>query len=169
VADKKESQDLCFMAGTSRSQFLARHAAREDRAGEIVDRRGRVLGRHRGHRHYTVGQRRGIGLATGRPLFVLAKDAGSNRIVVGGHDELAVRRVLLAPARLHRDGARVDQVKLRYRSAPVRCELENDPAAGSHDSLALLLHEPVHGVAPGQTACLLERDRVLGYGTIQSS
>jgi tRNA-specific 2-thiouridylase len=168
VANKKESQDLCFMAGTSRKQFLARHAAARDEEGEIVDRRGRTLGRHRGHRHYTVGQRRGIGVPAGEPLFVLEKDARRNRIVVGGHDELAVRRVSLAPATLYRDGARVDRVKLRYRSRPVPCELENHASAGNHDELALVLDEPVHGVAPGQTASLMEGERVLGYGTIHS-
>jgi tRNA-specific 2-thiouridylase len=166
VAEKKESQDLCFMAGTTRERFLSRHAARPDQGGDVVDRRGRVLGRHRGHRHYTVGQRRGLGVAAREPLYVLAKDGAANRVIVGGYDELAMRRVAVAPATLYRDGARVDRVRLRYRSEPVACELEGSPDAGEHDALSILLDEPVHGVAPGQTACLLEGDRVLGYGTI---
>jgi tRNA-specific 2-thiouridylase len=154
------------MAGTTRERFLSRHAARPDQGGDVVDRRGRVLGRHRGHRHYTVGQRRGLGVAAREPLYVLAKDGAANRVIVGGYDELAVRRVAVAPATLYRDGARVDRVRLRYRSEPVACELEGSPDAGEHDALSILLDEPVHGVAPGQTACLLEGDRVLGYGTI---
>jgi tRNA-uridine 2-sulfurtransferase len=169
VADKKESQDLCFMAGTNRAQFLTRHAGEPDRAGAVVDRRGRVLGRHRGHRHYTVGQRRGLGVAAHEPLYVLGKDGGTNTITVGGHDELATRHVTVAPAALHRDGCRVNRVRLRYRSEPVPCELEDAPGVGRHDTLTIRLHEPVHGVAPGQTACLLEGDRVLGHGTIQSA
>jgi tRNA-uridine 2-sulfurtransferase len=169
VADKKESQDLCFMAGTTREQFLSRHTSEPDRAGSVVDRSGRVLGSHRGHRHYTVGQRRGLGVAAREPLYVLEKDGDSNRVIVGGHDELAVHRVNVAPATLYRDGARIDRVRLRYRSEPVPCELEDEPTVGMHDALTVLLHEPVHGVAPGQTACLLEGDRVLGFGTIASA
>jgi tRNA-uridine 2-sulfurtransferase len=166
VAEKKESQDLCFMAGTTREAFLERHASAGDRPGEIVDRRGRSLGRHRGHRHFTVGQRRGLGVAAGEPLYVLAKDAGVNRVVVGTHGELATGAVELAPGRLYREGARVDRVRLRYRSGPVPCSLEGDPAAGEHASLAVRLHEPVHGVAAGQSACLMRGERVLGHGTI---
>jgi tRNA-specific 2-thiouridylase len=96
----------------------------------------------------------------------LEKDGATNRVVVGGYDELAMRRVTVAPATLYRDGARVDRVRLRYRSEPVPCELEDLPGAGEHDALTILLDEPIHGVAPGQTACLLEGERVLGYGTI---
>jgi tRNA-specific 2-thiouridylase len=169
VAEKKESQDLCFMAGTTRERFLSRHAARPDQGGEVVDRRGRVLGRHRGHRHYTVGQRRGLGVAAREPLYVLEKDGATNRVVVGGYDELAMRRVTVSPATLYRDGARVDRVRLRYRSEPVACEIEDAPDAGAHEALTVSLDEPIHGVAPGQTACLLEGDRVLGYGTISSA
>jgi tRNA-specific 2-thiouridylase len=128
-----------------------------------------VLGRHCGHRHYTIGQRRGLGVAARDPLYVLEKDGATNRVVVGGYDELAMRRVSVAPATLYRDGARVDRVRLRYRSEPVACELEDSPGAGAHDSLTVLLHEPVHGVAPGQTACFLEGDRILGSGTISSA
>jgi tRNA-specific 2-thiouridylase len=169
VAEKKESQDLCFMAGTSRARFLSRHSRVRDREGEVVDRGGHVIGRHRGHRHYTVGQRRGLGVASSRPLYVLAKDAASNRVVVGTMEELATDRVAVERATLHRDATRVDRVKLRYRSAPVACEIAGRPAAGEHDSLTLNLREPAHGVAPGQTATFMEGERVLGQGTISSA
>src|SRR5439155_17216796 len=146
--------------------FLARHGGGADRPGEIVDVAGRVLGRHRGHRHYTIGQRRGLGLAAARPRFVIAKDARRNRVMVGDRDELAVGEVTVGPATLYRDGSRVDRVKLRYRSEPVPCKLRDAPAAGPHRSLVVDLHEPMHAAAPGQTACLLEGGRVVGYGTI---
>ena len=84
VADKRESQDLCFVAGLGGRAFLQRHGGPRLRApGDIVDRQGRVLGRHEGHHNYTVGQRRGLGLATPEPVYVLEKDATSNRVVVG--------------------------------------------------------------------------------------
>ena len=84
VADKADSQDLCFLAGTGRARFLARHGGLGDRPGDLVDRRGRRLGRHRGHHDFTVGQRRGLGVGgTGEPLYVLATDAAANTVTVG--------------------------------------------------------------------------------------
>ena len=93
VAEKPESQDLCFLTGTTQKRFLARHGGLEDRSGAIVDSAGRPLGRHRGHRHFTVGQRRGLGVAAGEPLYVLATDPASNLVVAGPREELAAQRV----------------------------------------------------------------------------
>ena len=91
VARKPESQDLCFLAGTNGPDFMSRHGAPGRRAGAIVDRAGTVLGRHEGHQRFTVGQRRGIGVAGPEPLYVLAKDARENRVVVGTRAELGVQ------------------------------------------------------------------------------
>ena len=168
VADKAESQDLCFLAGTGRERFMARHASGEASGrGEILDLGGRVLGAHEGQERFTVGQRRGIGLAAPEPLYVLEKDARANRVTVGPRAALATRRVRLAGGELHRPGARIDGVKLRYRSRATRCRIEGDPPAGRHEELTLALEQPVHGVAPGQTACLLEGERVVGWATIR--
>jgi tRNA-uridine 2-sulfurtransferase len=170
VADRRESQDLCFLAGLGGRSFMRRHgqgALSPARArGEIVDRSGRTLGEHDGHHHFTVGQRRGIGLSAGEPLYVLRKDAGANRVVVGPRSALATRSVVLGGATLHRPGRAVDSVKLRYRAAPVRCRVLGEPPAGRHSRLALELERPVEAVAPGQVACLLAGDRVLGWATI---
>jgi tRNA-specific 2-thiouridylase len=168
VATKRESQDLCFLAGEGKRAFLARHGELPDRAGEVVGPDGRRLGRHRGHHHFTVGQRRGIGVAAGHPLYVLETDAASNRVVVGPHDELAKSSVRLAGATLHRPGARVDRVKLRYRSRPIACSVE-PVRAGAHDRLEVNLADPAYGVAPGQAACLMDGDLVVGRGTIEAS
>ena len=116
VASKADSQDLCFLAGTGRAAFLARHGGARERPGEIVDRGGRVLGRHRGHHGFTVGQRKGIGVAAPEPLYVLATDARTNRVTVGARAELATREVAVRGAMLHRPGEEVDSVRLRYRS-----------------------------------------------------
>jgi len=164
VADKRESQDLCFLAGTTRERFLARHGDARERRGEVVDTGGLVLGTHPGHTRFTVGQRRGLGVATGEPLFVKSTDAAANRVIVGRRSELAMRRVEVEPATLYRDGARVDGVKLRYRSDAVGCRV-----ADGGDRLVIDLHDEVHGVAPGQTACLMDGDRVVGYGTIAAA
>jgi tRNA-uridine 2-sulfurtransferase len=167
VATKRESQDLCFLAGEGKRAFLARHGDLGDSEGDLVDSAGRIVGRHRGHHHFTVGQRRGIGVGAGRPLYVLSRDARSNRVVVGSREELAMSRVRLRDATLHRPGTRVDRVKLRYRSRPISCTIGPVPA-GEHGRLEVELAEPAYGVAPGQTACLMSGDLVVGTGTIDA-
>jgi tRNA-specific 2-thiouridylase len=161
VASKSESQDLCFLAGTGKAAFLARHAGLDDRPGEIVDTAGRVLALHRGAHHFTVGQRKGLGVAAEEPLYVLATDVGSNRVVAGPKAELATSRVPLRGVRLHRDAGEVDRVRLRYHAPAVPARLS---ASGTRGELSL--SEPVDGAAPGQIACLLRGDVVVGWGTI---
>jgi tRNA-specific 2-thiouridylase len=175
VADRPESQDLCFLAGTRRELFLSRHGGRargdtqvgRERPGAIVDESGTVLGIHGGHERFTIGQRRGIGVAAPEPLYVLRKDSARNRVVVGSRSALATSRVALGSAHLHRPAAAVDRVKLRYRSSPVPCHVEQAVPAGGHERLSLALHRPVDGVAPGQTACLMCGDAVIGSATIE--
>jgi tRNA-specific 2-thiouridylase len=166
VAGKPDSQDLCFLAGTDRARFLARHGRIGDRNGAIVDRDGTVLARHRGQHRFTVGQRRGIGVANGAPLYVLDKEPESNSVIVGPLSALRTRSVALRGSRLHRPGARVDRVKLRYRSRPLAARLVGAPAAGRHAALTVELEEEVYGAAPGQLACLMDGELVVGLGTI---
>jgi tRNA-uridine 2-sulfurtransferase len=166
VASKRESQDLCFLAGEGKRSFLARHAGLADNPGEIVDSSGNVVGRHSGFHNFTIGQRRGIGIGGGAPLYVLETDARDNRVVVGAREDLARRRVRVRDAHLRRPGERVNSVKLRYRSRPIDCAVSG--AAGRHDELWLELAEPASGVAPGQTACLMDGALVVGHATIAS-
>jgi tRNA-specific 2-thiouridylase len=172
VASKAESQDLCFLAGEGKRSFLERHGRLREREGEIVAEDGAVLGSHRGHHRFTVGQRRGLGIAGAEALYVLRTDASSNRVVVGSRERLATDRVRVTDAVLHRDGTRVDRVRLRYHSRPLPARVEDArrddrvPEAGSHRELTLRLGEPAYGVAPGQTASLMEADAVIGHATI---
>jgi tRNA-specific 2-thiouridylase len=166
VASKADSQDLCFLAGTNRARFLERHGEISPRPGEVVDPDGRVLGEHPGHELFTVGQRRGLGVYSSEPLFVLEKNAVSNRVVIGPHERLLTDRVRVRGARLHRDGARVDRVKLRYRSQALPARISDAAPAGRHRELMLELDEPVAGAAPGQLACLMDGELIVGWGTI---
>jgi tRNA-specific 2-thiouridylase len=169
VASKVDSQDLCFLAGTDRARFLARHGDIGSRPGTIADTEGNVVGRHDGQHRFTVGQRRGLGIAApGEPLYVLEKDASTNRVIVGPRSALQTTNVLVRSARLHRAGARVDRVKLRYRSRPLPCRISEPakPDPGGQPTLTLELSEPVDGAAPGQLACLMDGDLVVGWGTI---
>jgi len=166
VASKVDSQDLCFLAGTTRQRFLQRHGATEPRPGAVVDSDGNTLGEHNGHELFTVGQRRGLGVYSSEPLFVLDKDADANRVVVGPRERLLTSRVRVRGARLHRDGVRVDRVKLRYRSRPLPARVCDSPPAGRHRELTLELDEPVAGAAPGQLACLMDGELIIGWATI---
>ena len=169
VASKVDSQDLCFLAGTDRARFLERHGRIGDRPGAIVDTHGTVLGGHRGQHNFTVGQRRGIGIAGDQPLYVLEKDAASGRVVVGPRSALRCARVALRSVQLRRDGARVDRVKLRYRAKATPARLSGEHLPGRHSALSVKLGEPVDGAAPGQLACLMDGDLVVGWGTISRS
>ena len=163
VADKRESQDLCFVAGLGGRAFLRRHGGpRLRRPGEIVDRDGRVLGRHEGQHEFTVGQRRGLGLPSPEPLYVLEKDASTNRVTVGPKEQLATTTVRLETARLHRPADQVRQVRLRYHAEPIPCRAIGEDG----DEVRLDLDRPAHAVAPGQLACLMRDDCVVGEGTI---
>jgi tRNA-specific 2-thiouridylase len=166
VASKVDSQDLCFLAGTDRGRFMARHGRLGARPGLLVDHSGEVLGRHRGQHLFTVGQRRGLGISSEEPLYVLDKDATTNRVVVGPRSALHTTRVAARGAELRRAGSRVDRVKLRYRSKPISARLVGDPGPGRHPRVELELGHEAEGVAPGQLACLMDGELVIGWGTI---
>jgi tRNA-specific 2-thiouridylase len=174
VARRPESQDLCFLAGQGKSRFLERHAGLVEREGSIVDRGGRRLGAHGGHHNFTVGQRRGIKVSAPEALYVVATDAEANTVTVGPRAELAARSVRLRDAFLHREGALVDGVRLRYHSRVVPAAarpVATDGVAlpGSHDSLSLELGEEFDAASPGQTAVLLAGDAIVGHGTIAAA
>jgi len=166
VARKPESQDLCFLAGVRRTDLLDRLRARPPKGGEVVTADGRVLARHEGLDRFTVGQRRGVGVADGKPLYVLAKDSSSGRVTVGSREDLAVRALAIDDVELYRDAAAVDRVKLRYRSEPIGCRIAMSLSAGPYRRIDVMLNEPFFAAAPGQVACLLSGERVVGHGVI---
>src|SRR4051794_401461 len=158
VASKADSQDLCFLAGTGRARFLARHGGLRERPGDIVARSGRRLGRHRGHHHFTVGQRRGLAIGgEDQPLYVLRTDARANTVTVGPKGALATTTGALRGGRLHEAETRVGAGKLRYRPPAPPWALRGAPPPPGG---------PVDGAAPGQIACLLRGDVVVGCATI---
>jgi tRNA-specific 2-thiouridylase len=165
VAKKPESQDLCFLAGQGKRKFLRRHGGLTDNEGTVLDGAGRPVGRHPGHHNFTVGQRRGIGVSAPEPLYVLATDAAANTVTVGTREELQTRRVRIRDATLHRDGARVDAVRLRYHSRALPASI-GATGRGRHEALEIALGEEFVGASPGQTAVLLEGETIVGHGTI---
>ncbi len=158
AATRAESQEACFLGGGDYRSFLERRGLAPT-LGPVVDEDGRVLGSHRGHWRYTPGQRRGLGIAAGRPLFALRTSAETNTVVVGPRESLACTSMTVS-GRLH---IPVDhaEVKVRHRSPPVRAAVR-PTGRGFHLELAA----PAYGVAPGQTAVLYEGDAVVGAGTV---
>jgi tRNA-specific 2-thiouridylase len=160
AARRPESQEACFLGGGDYRAFLERQGL-VPREGSIVDEEGAVLGTHAGHWRFTPGQRRGLGLAAARPLYVLRTEPGSNTVVVGPHESLAVRE-LRARGRLYVPVERCE-VQVRHRATPVPALVE--PVAGGFTAR---LEEPAFGVARGQVAVLYDGDAVVGAGVVRS-
>jgi tRNA-specific 2-thiouridylase len=158
AARRAESQEACFLGGDDYRAFLERQGVRSD-PGDVVDTHGARLGSHDGYWRFTPGQRRGLRVNGGRPLYVLRTDAATNTVTVGSRDGLATTTVE-ARGRLHVP-VTTGAVKLRYRSEPV-------PAAvvPADDGFVLQLHEPAYGVARGQFAVVYDDDVVVGAGAI---
>ncbi len=172
VAGQPDSQDLCFLAGTDRTRFLARHAKLEPVAGAIVDVRGRKLGEHGSIHRFTVGQRRGLGIGGREPRFVLATDPRANTVTVGSRESLLTNAFELEDVRLRNDARFVNAVKIRARGACRPCKLAapstsaRAPEQARRVRMTVELAQPLERTAPGQIACLYRGDVVVGYGTV---
>jgi tRNA-uridine 2-sulfurtransferase len=159
VAGRSESQEACFLGGGDYREFLLRHGL-EAADGPVVGEDGRVLGRHAGFWRFTAGQRRGLGVAAGSPLYALRTDPATNTVVAGPRESLALETIF-ARGRLYVPVTRAD-VKWRYGSPAVPARVE-----AVEDGLRLELQEPAYGVAPGQSAVLYEDEVVVGAGVIR--
>lgn len=167
TAKRPDSQDLCFLAGDDYRSFLQRNAPEMLRPGEIVTHEGRVLGRHTGLPDYTIGQRKGLGIASPVPLYVLAKDAASNTLTVGSADELGSRELLavdvnwtsgIVPAESFRA-----EIKSRY-TAQTAPALVTPLERGA--KFRAVFDAAQRDLTPGQAAVIYEGDQVLGGGVI---
>jgi len=166
VAGRRDSQDLCFLAGTRQADFLARHGGLRHRPGAILDGHGSRLGEHLGAHLFTTGQRRGLGIGGGEPMYVLTTDARANTVTVGPRGGLLARTVAVRDLTLHRHAGCVDGVRLRAHGRTHRCHLTQGLDAGRHPRARVELAEPAERTAPGQLACLYAADVVVGHGTV---
>ncbi len=171
VADKPDSQDICFVPDGSYARVVEKLRPGAAEPGEIVDLEGRVLGRHQGIIGYTIGQRRGLGIGgTAAPLYVVRLEPAARRVVVGPRAALACDRVAVAELNwLEADGpakeGRAVEVKLRSTQAPAPARIVPDGAGGAE----VILETPQDGVAPGQAAVVYDGTRVLGGGWISAA
>jgi tRNA-specific 2-thiouridylase len=166
TASRKDSQDLCFLAGEDYRNFLQRNAAEMLQPGEILTRGGRSVGRHTGLANYTIGQRKGLGVASPVPLYVLGKDSAANTLIVGTQEELGSRELTArqvnwlsgeAPAQPFRA-----HVKIRYTAR--EAEALVTPLDG--DGVRVTFDAPQRDITAGQAAVFFQGDLLLGGGII---
>jgi tRNA-uridine 2-sulfurtransferase len=165
VADKPDSQEICFVPDDDYASFVSRRAPDLPREGLIVDQGGRVLGRHPGTHHFTIGQRKGLGLMAAAPVYVLALDAGTQTIVVGPREALE-RRTLTASGVNWVLGPPADSVRIsaqiRHRHPPASATVRAEGEAGA----AVVFDEPQIAITPGQAVVFYDDDVVVGGGWI---
>jgi tRNA-specific 2-thiouridylase len=166
VSDRPDSQDLCFLGNGDYRDFLARHTPGAAQPGPILDTAGRKLGEHRGLPYYTIGQRKGLGIAAPRPLYVLALDTARNAVVVGMAEELG-RRDLTAVDVTYVGGQPPEgplpvTAKIRYKAPGAAATLVPLPGKRAR----VQFDEPLRDITPGQGVVFYQGDAVLGGGTI---
>lgn len=165
TADKPDSQEICFIPDNDYGRFLKDYRGEQQTDGELVDTAGNVLGRHAGYQHFTIGQRRGLGVTFGEPRFVVKIEPETHRVVLGNRQELG-RHTLTA----HRLNWLADAVtfplrataQIRYQHIPGKCVVERL----DDDLIQVTFDEPQYGVAPGQVVAIYQENRILGGGWI---
>lgn len=166
VAERAESQDLCFLAGEDYRQFLLRNAPQVATPGPIMTTRGELLGNHRGLAFYTIGQRKGLGIAASSPVYVLDKDVQNNILIVGTADELGRRKVKIEKVNWIQGSPPPQpfrgQVKIRYKALDAWAEITPLPG----ENAQIILDEPLRDITPGQAAVFYDDEECLGGGII---
>ena len=164
----KESQEICFVSHGDYRTFIEKEAPAAKKPGAFVDDEGRYLGNHEGIAFYTPGQRRGLGIATGRRLYVQEVQPDTNTVVLGPEESLRRSQCDVADLNLFDSsllsGATNVSVKVRYATPAVPATIQSRSDA----TLRILFHEPQRALSPGQSAVFYRNDRVLGGGIIQS-
>lgn len=171
VAEKRDSQEICFVTAGHHSDFVRsrRGADAPSTAGEIVTTQGKPVGTHSGIEAFTIGQRKGLGVALGEPHFVVRIDPETNQVIIGSHEELLRKQLSADKANWlvdPQDAVGDCEVQIRYNSAPQSATVQLDAADPSRFLVDFV--QPQAGVAPGQAAVIYRGSRVLGGGWIES-
>jgi tRNA-specific 2-thiouridylase len=169
VFNRADSQDLCFLGDGDYRGFLSRHALEAAQPGPVLDTTGRILGEHRGLPFYTIGQRKGLGIAAAEPLYVLTLDPARNAVIVGTGEELGRRELTAADVTYVSDcsppGPLRITAKIRYKAQETPATLVPLPDRRAQVSFS----EPLRDITPGQSVVFFQGDVVLGGGIIERS
>ncbi len=173
VAEKADSQDLCFISGGDYRDFLREYAPNTTQKGKIINSEGEVLGEHQGLASYTIGQRKGLGVSAPNPLYVLRKDVEKNELVVGELDELGEKVMRIADISwvnkrksLGKEKASVFRAEVKIRYGAKEAWAEITPIGGTQ--VQVTFDTPQRGISPGQAAVFYDGEICLGGGIIQS-
>jgi tRNA-specific 2-thiouridylase len=173
VANKPDSQDICFVQGESYQEFLGEKAPDTIQPGNILDTSGKVRGRHDGIAFYTIGQRRRINVGSPIPLYVVGLDTENNNVLVGSEEELLSSRLFASDINwVSISGVseiNVAQAKIRYNMDPESCRICSHENTNDPEMVEVVFDSPVRAVTPGQAVVFYNQDVVLGGGTIESS
>lgn len=164
-AKKRDSQDICFVPDGDYSKFIEQYKGKIYPSGNFVDKQGNILGKHNGLIRYTIGQRKGLNIALGHPVYVISKDIESNTVVLGSNDDL--NKKSLVARDFNWIAQKPDEkisccAKTRYNMREVPCV-----AYCNDDKVIVEFDEPVRAITPGQAVVLYDGDYVLGGGTIE--
>lgn len=166
VATKKESQEICFIPNNNYVEFLKRYSNTPINSGNFVTVEGEILGKHNGIIHYTVGQRKGLGISYKEPLYVVKIDKKTNTVILGTEKDLYTKEVFIEDVNYLIDSIEGKQIeveaKVRYRAKPAKAVLY--PLEGN--KLKFVFEEPQRAVTPGQSLVFYDNDIVLGGGKI---
>lgn len=167
VAERTESQDLCFLGDDSYREFMLRNVPKINSPGPILSHEGNQIGQHQGLAFYTIGQRKRIGISSPAPLYVIHKDKSSNTLIVGPSEHLGLNQLIAARVNWivgepPRGEIRAD-VKIRYKSCDERCTV----TPLDHQRVRVTFDKPIRAITPGQAAVFYDRDYCLGGGIIQ--
>ena len=165
-ADKPDSQDICFVPDGDYAAFIARYTGHDCPAGDFVDEAGHVLGRHKGIVHYTVGQRKGLGIAADAPLYVKRIDAQENRVVLAQNESLFSRELTAGDFNWIAFDAPPHTLRVTARVRYHQREQAASVTVLSDGRVRLVFDEPQRAITPGQAVVLYDGDTVLGGGTI---
>lgn len=165
TSSKPDSQEVCFIPDDDHTRFVKEHLGNPDAGGDIVDEQGNVLGQHDGYFRYTIGQRRGLGVAVGHPLYVLRIQAASKRVVVGPAERLLEQGLQASDINWFRKPAPGEQVmaRIRHNGGLIPATVEGE------DPIRVHFQAPARAVAPGQAVVLYAGDEVLGGGWIDTA
>lgn len=166
IANKPDSQEICFIPDKDYAKFITEYTGEEVKEGNFVTPEGKVIGKHKGIIHYTVGQRKGLNLAMGHPVFVLAIRPDTNEVVIGNADEVYSNKLYAGNLNFMSiedlDGEMVVDAKIRYSHKGSKCTIRKV----SEDKVECVFEEPQRAVTPGQAVVFYDGDYVVGGGTI---
>ena len=169
VHNKPDSQEICFVKDNDYANYVKRHSNKRIKEGNFVDTKGNVLGRHKGIIYYTIGQRKGLGIAFGKPMFVLDINAKTNEVVLGSNEDLFNNELIAKDVNL----ITIDEItepirveaKIRYSAKPSPATVYNN----GKDSIRIVFDEPQRAITKGQSVVMYQGEKVVGGGIIDKS